>query len=62
MSAMAKIWHKRILLGAQEYANCPARYKPEVKELLIQDVQQGIITEEQYEEITGEPYPVDDEE
>ena len=59
MSAMSKIWHKRILLGAQTYDKCPARYKPEVRELLIEDVENGVITAEQYEEITGEPCPVD---
>lgn len=57
MSAMAKIWHKRILAGTQDYANCPIKYRVEVKEMLIEDVEVGIITAEQYEEITGEPYP-----
>lgn len=62
MSAMAKIWHKRILAGTQSYDDCPLKYKGEVKELLIQDVELGIITPEQYEEITGEPYPVEEQE
>ena len=58
MSAMAKVWHKRILAGTQEYSKCPLKYKEEVKELLILDVDSGVITPERYEEITGEPYPV----
>ena len=57
MSAMAKIWHKRILAGTQEYDACPLKYRSEVRDLLIEDVASGIITPEQYEEITGEPYP-----
>lgn len=61
MSAVSKVWHRRILAGTQNYADCPLKYKGEVKELLIEDVQNGVITEAQYENITGEPYPVDGE-
>lgn len=53
---MAKIWHKRILAGTQSYADCPLKYKADVKQMLIEDVENGVITAEEYEEITGEPY------
>lgn len=59
MSAVSKVWHKRILAGTQKYADCPLKYKGDVKKLLIEDVENGVITAEQYEEITGEPCPVD---
>ena len=59
MSAVAKVWHKRILAGTQIYSDCPLKYKGDVRLLLIEDVQNGVITEEQYENITGEPYPAD---
>lgn len=64
MSAVSKVWHRRILAGTQKYADCPLKYKNDVKTLLIEDVETGVITKEQYENITGEPYPeppVDDE-
>lgn len=57
MSAVSKVWHRRILAGTQKYADCPLKYKNDVKTLLIEDVETGVITKEQYENITGEPYP-----
>lgn len=59
---MAKIWHKRILAGTQIYADCPLKYKADVKTMFIDDVVNGVITAEQYEEIIGEPYPAEREE
>ena len=53
---MAKIWRNRIIAGDQEYAHCPARYKAAVLALLRQDVVDGTITAERFEELTGEPY------
>lgn len=57
MSAVSKVWHRRILAGTQKYEDCPLKYKNDVKTLLIEDVETGVITKEQYENITGEPYP-----
>ena len=62
MSAVAKVWHRRILAGTQQFSDCPLKYKGDVRTLLIEDVQTGVITVEQYENITGEPYPVDENE
>ena len=58
---MAKIWHKRILAGTQFYAECPLKYKADVKEMLMEDVRFGVITIEQYEEYVGETYPTVEE-
>lgn len=53
---MAKIWRNRIIAGDQLFANCPARYKDQVLALLRRDVEDGTITAERFEELTGEPY------
>lgn len=57
MSAVSKVWHRRILAGTQKFADCPLKYKGDVRTLLIEDVETDVITVEQYENITGEPYP-----
>ena len=53
---MAKIWRNRIIAGDKEYSSCPERYRAAVLELLKADVASGVITQERFEEITGEPY------
>lgn len=53
---MAKIWRNRIEAGDQQFEDCPARYKPQVLALMRQDVADGIITAERFEELTGVPY------
>lgn len=53
---MAKIWRNRIIAGDKLFENCPAVYKEAVKNLLKQDVVNGVITESDYEEYTGEKY------
>ena len=53
---MAKIWRNQILAGHKTYAECPTRYKAQVLALLRQDVVNGVITAEQFEELTGQPY------
>ena len=58
---MAKIWHKRILAGTQFFDDCPLKYKADVKAMFIEDVENGVISAEQYEEIIGEPYPYESE-
>lgn len=50
---MAKIWRNRIIAGDQDFAKCPARYRPQVLSLLRQDVEDGVITAEQFEDLTG---------
>lgn len=53
---MAKIWRNRIIAGDQLFENCPQRYRAQVLTLLRQDVANGVITSEQFEELTGQPY------
>lgn len=53
---MAKIWRNRIIAGDKQYKNCPATYKAAVKALLKQDVEDGVITGQEYEDYTGEAY------
>ena len=62
ISAMAKIWRNRIVAGTQLFEKCPARYKEQVEYLLRQDVENGVITAEEFEELTGIPYEVEEEE
>ena len=53
---MAKIWRNRIIAGDQLFENCPQKYRNQVLELLRQDVADGVISAEQFEELTGQPY------
>ena len=53
---MAKIWRNRIIAGTRTYEEVPLTWKAQVKVLLRQDVVNGVITKERYEEIVGEPY------
>ena len=59
---MAKLWHNRILATyldgtlRRKYEDVPEKYKLEVKQLFRLDVEYNIISEEQYEDIIGEPY------
>ena len=52
---MAKIWRNRIEAGDKLFQDCPDRYKEQVKALMRQDVTDGIITADRYEELIGEP-------
>ena len=68
--AMAKIWRNRIEAGTQMLSHCPAKYREMVIELIRSDlesgsfsegqlrqlVQSGMMTAEEYKEITGEDY------
>ena len=67
---MVKIWRNRIEAGTQKLSDCPRRYRAGVVALIQDDLAEGIIsendlrqlvesemmTEAEYEEITGEPY------
>ena len=53
---MAKIWRNRIIARTKHYEDCPEKYKATVLALLKQDVKNGVITAEEFEEFTGEPY------
>lgn len=51
MSAMAKIWRNRIEAGTQFFSDCPEKYKDEVKELMIEDVEDGRLSQEEFERL-----------
>ena len=67
---MAKIWRNRIEAGTQKLGKCPAKYRADVVALIRADLQSGaymeaqlralvengMMTPEEYEEITGEAY------
>lgn len=67
---MAKIWRNRIEAGTQMLSHCPQKYRADVIALIQADLESGAYTEaqlrqlvvsgmmtlEEYEEITGEPY------
>lgn len=53
---MAKIWRNRIIAGDKTYEECPKKYKSQVLALLKADVESGVITAQEFEEITGQPY------
>lgn len=56
ISAMAKVWKNRIEAGTQKFDNCPQRYREDVLTLMRQDVEDGVITAEQFKELTGVQY------
>lgn len=53
---MARIWARRLEAGTQEWASCPPRYKEQTKAVLLQDVEDNIISRNRYKEITGEDF------
>ena len=50
---MNRIWANRLEAGTQIWANCPASRKQAVMAILLEDVQEGKITQERYNEIFG---------
>lgn len=56
LSAVAKIWYKRIKAGTRTFNEVPEELKDDCKEYFKLDVENGVITPEQYEEYVGEPY------
>lgn len=73
---MVKIWRNRIEAGTQMLSHCPKKYRAGVIALIQEDiesgayskaelqtlVEDGMMTEAEYEEITGEPYPAEEAE
>ena len=53
---MNEIWANRLIAGTKTWAEMPASRRSAVKAILAQRVEDGEITADQYEEITGEPY------
>lgn len=59
MTAKGKILAKSVAKGTKKMSSVPESYVEDVKEWLIQFVENGEqgMTKAKYEEITGEPYP-----
>ena len=55
MGVAASYWRK-IKSGDRTFASVPASKKEQVKILAKEDVQNGVITAEEYEQLIGEPY------
>lgn len=53
---MERIWANRLEAGTKTWAEVPASRKNGVDAVLRADVKAGVITEEQYKEITGKDY------
>ena len=54
---MAKIYWRRIKAGTRFYNDVPTpELKAEIKELAKKDVENGIITNEEYKALIGEEY------
>lgn len=67
---MAKIWRNRIEAGTQRLDHCPQKYRNDVIRLIRKDIENGAFTKaqlaelvedgmmspEEYEEITGDEY------
>ena len=53
---MNRIWANRLEAGTQPWSACPVSRRAAVDAILRQDVADGKITTERYEEITGFPY------
>ena len=53
---MAKIWRNRIEAGDQLFSHCPEKYRSQVLTLMRQDVVDGKISAERFEDLTGIPY------
>lgn len=67
---MIKIWRNRIEAGTKKLTDCPVKYRAGVIEYIQADLESGEYTDDQlralvasemmtadeYEEITGEPY------
>lgn len=51
---MNRVWANRLEAGTKTWAECPESRKSGVKAILLQDVADGIITEEQYRRIVGD--------
>lgn len=55
---MNEIWANRLIAGDKTWAECPSSRRNGVKTVLAGRVENGTITAEKFEEITGEAYAV----
>ena len=53
---MAKIYAELIIAGRKTFTQVPEQIKEDVKNVLLDYVDEGRLTPEQYEELVGEVY------
>lgn len=58
---MNKIWVNQLIAGTKTWAEMPISRRKDVKEILAEKLRNGEINAEQYEAITGENAPVNEE-
>jgi hypothetical protein len=51
---MNKIWADRLVAGTRTWAEVPSNRKSAVKSILLQWVEDGVISDEYYHQIVGE--------
>ena len=59
VKAIAHSYWRSIKRGTRTFESIPDSVKEDVRTLAQADVQEGVITAEQYEQYIGEPYPVE---
>lgn len=57
VKAIAHSYWRRIKAGARKFANVPESVKEDVRTLAKADVQDGVISTEEYLDFIGEEYP-----
>lgn len=57
VKAIAHSYWRRIKAGARTFDQTPNELKDDVRTLAQEDVENGVITAEEYEQLIGEPYP-----
>lgn len=59
VKAIAHSYWRSIKRGTRTFESIPDSVKNDVRTLAYADVQEDVITPEQYEQYIGEPYPVE---
>lgn len=57
---MARIWKNRIVGETKTFEQCPDRYKDGVLKLMREDVANGDLSAEKFEELTGVKYETEE--
>ena len=59
VKAIAHSYWRSIKRGNRTYESIPASVKDDVKTLAMADVENGVITPEEYKQIIGEDFPIE---
>ena len=58
---MAKIWRNRIEAGTQMLSRCPAKYRADVIALIQNDLETGTFTDQQLRQLVSDGMMTEDE-